>query len=282
MSFLSQGSPKSPLLSAARPQIKQRFLSRKNSRDVAVFAHVVWGEVRCFAQSCPTLCDPTDCRPPGSSVHGIPRQEYWSGLPFPSPGDLPNPGIEPGSLAWQADALPLNHQGSYVAYPMKIQGWCWSSNTLATWCKELTHWKRLTLGKIEGRKKRGRQRMRWSDSITDSMDLRLSKLRVMVKGREAWRAAVHRVAESDTTWRLNDNLSGVFLQNPLTFPLCWLIVTLGEQETGGDKRDESPATRQLWERVRFVPASLCLLGSKLCPARPSRPGDLQLAGGMET
>ena len=49
-------------------------------------------------QLCPTLCDPMDCSLPGSSVHEFYRQEYWSGLPFPSPGDLPNPGIEPGSL----------------------------------------------------------------------------------------------------------------------------------------------------------------------------------------
>ena len=42
----------------------------------------------------------------------IPRQEYWSGLPFPSLGDLPNPGIEPGSPAWQVNSLPLSHQGS--------------------------------------------------------------------------------------------------------------------------------------------------------------------------
>ena len=46
------------------------------------------------AQSCLTLCNPMDCSPPTSSVHGISRPEYWSGLPFPSPGDLPNPGIE--------------------------------------------------------------------------------------------------------------------------------------------------------------------------------------------
>ena len=45
------------------------------------------------------LCDPTDYSLPGSSVHRIPRQKYWSGLPFPSPGDLPNPGIEPTSPA---------------------------------------------------------------------------------------------------------------------------------------------------------------------------------------
>ena len=44
------------------------------------------------------FCKSVDCSPPGSSVHGFPRQEYWSGLPCPSPGDLPNPGIEPVSL----------------------------------------------------------------------------------------------------------------------------------------------------------------------------------------
>ena len=62
------------------------------------------------AQSCPTLCDPMDCSP-GSSVHGLSRQEYWSGLPFPSPGDLPDPGIKPGSPALQADSSPSEHQG---------------------------------------------------------------------------------------------------------------------------------------------------------------------------
>ena len=47
-----------------------------------------------------------DCSPPGFSDHGFFRQEHWSGLPFPSPGDLPDPGIEPGSPALQADSLP--------------------------------------------------------------------------------------------------------------------------------------------------------------------------------
>ena len=70
----------------------------------------LFGKVREIAQSCQTLCDLMEvCQVPPAM--GFSRQEYWSGFPFPSPGDLPNPGIEPGFSALQADSLPSELPG---------------------------------------------------------------------------------------------------------------------------------------------------------------------------
>ena len=73
-----------------------------------------------IVQSCRTLCDFMDCSSPGSSVHEFSRQEYWSRLPFPSPGDLPNPGIKPKSPTLQADSLlsepPLNDNNLVILF----------------------------------------------------------------------------------------------------------------------------------------------------------------------
>ena len=84
-------------------------------------------------QLCPTLVTPMDCSLPGSSVRGILRQEYWSGLPCPPPGDLPDPGMEPHLLHLKANSLPLSRWGSphsyssasyfhFVTWPLKPQG----------------------------------------------------------------------------------------------------------------------------------------------------------------
>ena len=86
-----------------------------NREDLKLFQKYI---VLCYcslvAKSCLTPCNTMDCSPPGSSAMGFSRQ-YQSGLHFPSPGDLPDPGIKPTNLYllhWQADSLLLSHQGS--------------------------------------------------------------------------------------------------------------------------------------------------------------------------
>ena len=108
------------------------------------------------AQSCPTLCDPMDCSLPGSSVHGISRQEYWSGLPFPSPGGLPNPGIEPGSPVGRC-FYRLSHQGSHKVSMYLVSGFViafhlWPTAVLSSQCPQKEQVV-MTLKKKRGKKK---------------------------------------------------------------------------------------------------------------------------------
>ena len=89
-----------------------------------------------ITQSCPTLCDLMDCSLLVSSVHGILQARILEWVAIPSPGDLPNPGIEPRSPALQADLYQLSHQGS----PRILEQGAYPFSRGSSWCRQGSNW----------------------------------------------------------------------------------------------------------------------------------------------